>query len=112
MLDTFFTEKDFSDEDDDADVDNVPGLEFRIPRDRVISLRDNLLNLVSHYFNRHEGTLSILYILHYLINIRSQIQAVGRGVVSKTVIKTLMIVRGCLTNLECCPDLLAQSEHL
>ena len=72
MLDTFFTEKDFSDEDDDADVDNVPGLEFRIPRDRVISLRDNLLNLVSHYFNRHEGTLSILYILHYLINIPSK----------------------------------------
>ena len=57
------------DVDDGAVVDdeNISNLAFKIPRQKVDELRRNLLNVVPHYFNIHEG-IYIIKITHYSLH--------------------------------------------
>ena len=57
------------DVDDSAVVDdeNISNLAFKIPRQKVDELRRNLLNVVPHYFNIHEG-ISIIKLTHYSLH--------------------------------------------
>ena len=50
-----FNDDDDSDDTECSDTDQSAGLSFHVSRERVTKLRDNLVNMLPHYFNRHTG---------------------------------------------------------
>ena len=62
----------FNDDDENEDNelledDPSAGLSFQVSRERVIKLRDNLVNMLPHYFNRHTGTIIIPLQLNFTL---------------------------------------------
>ena len=62
ISDHFKTDEECDDEEEVIDDNSADGFAFHVSRERVTKLRDNLVNMLPHYFNRHDGT-SILIII-------------------------------------------------
>ena len=62
-----FTEDDNNDDDEFIDDDQSSRFSYHVARERVTKLRDNLINMLPHYFNRHTGECYLkLYLIFYL----------------------------------------------
>lgn len=95
MSDHFKNDDDCGDDQDAIDDGDADGVALHVSRERVQRLRDNLLNMLPHYFNRHDGELffsSILSAFHR----QCYLQAVGFGVRTRTLTTLRKHTKGTL----------------